>query len=198
MTEHEPTKKRLIDTMMLLIQRQGYHATGISQVLAESKAPKGVLYHHFPGGKTELAAAAVRQAGGYIIARLERLMAESADPVEGFSRFVRHYQQQLRETDYVFGCPIATLALETAASIDALQREVKAIFGQMGAVVARMLAASGLDDEAAAIQSTLLIALFEGALLLSKAQRDPAPLEAAIIYLERQLRPQLPGPPAAP
>ena len=53
-----PTRERLIAAMSDLLERRGFHGVGLSELLAQAQAPKGVLYHHFPGGKTALMKAA--------------------------------------------------------------------------------------------------------------------------------------------
>ena len=67
------TRDRLIRTTSRLLRKQGYAATGLNQVMAEAEAPKGSMYFHFPGGKEELAAAALDRFSG----RVRDLMAES-------------------------------------------------------------------------------------------------------------------------
>ena len=57
------TRDRLVQVSAALLQRQGLTGTGIKQILAEARAPYSSLYHHFPGGKDELAAAAIRVSG---------------------------------------------------------------------------------------------------------------------------------------
>ena len=37
--------------MLGALRRKGYHGVGLNELLADANAPKGVLYHHFPGGK---------------------------------------------------------------------------------------------------------------------------------------------------
>ncbi len=57
------SRSRLITAAAQLFQEQGYAATGLSEILDRAKMPKGSLYHHFPGGKVELGAAAMERAG---------------------------------------------------------------------------------------------------------------------------------------
>ncbi len=52
-------KDNIVVAAMSLFRRQGYASTGLNQILQESGAPKGSLYHYFPGGKEQLGLAAV-------------------------------------------------------------------------------------------------------------------------------------------
>src|SRR3984893_7357839 len=60
------SRAALIETAGTLFRRQGYAATGLQQILDEAGVKAGSLYHHFPGGKRELGAAAVDVAGAQI------------------------------------------------------------------------------------------------------------------------------------
>ncbi|UUZ80779.1 TetR/AcrR family transcriptional regulator [Paenibacillus sp. P26] len=52
-------RERLIQATSNLIELQGYHATGLNQIIKEGGAPKGSLYYYFPNGKEELVAESV-------------------------------------------------------------------------------------------------------------------------------------------
>ena len=60
------TRDRLIAAMTDALRRRGFHGVGVSDILQQAGAPKGVLYHHFPGGKAELAVAAIDQGFGQL------------------------------------------------------------------------------------------------------------------------------------
>ena len=64
MPRPDRSRAALIDTAATLFRRQGYAATGLNQILDEAGVKPGSLYHHFPQGKQQLAAAVVDQHRG--------------------------------------------------------------------------------------------------------------------------------------
>ena len=60
--------EKLIGASIALFRRQGYAATGLAEILANSGAPKGSLYHYFPDGKEGMAEAAIRTGVARIFA----------------------------------------------------------------------------------------------------------------------------------
>ena len=53
-------REQLLDTALRLFYREGYHATGIERILAESGVAKMTLYKHF-ASKDELMLAALQR-----------------------------------------------------------------------------------------------------------------------------------------
>ena len=56
-------RERMIEGAVRLLARHGLQATSFTEVLELTGAPRGSIYHHFPGGKDELISAAVDRAG---------------------------------------------------------------------------------------------------------------------------------------
>ena len=165
----------MIATASTLLQRQGYAATGWRQVVNESETPWGSQSHHFPGGKEQLAVEALERSGvGY--ERLLRSAFEAADPVSALRLWVDAAAQQLVATDFAEGCPVATVALEMAHTSDAVGDACHRAFAAWQAAISEALLARGLDAARAGTLATTIVAAIEGAMLLTRARRDPTPL----------------------
>ena len=82
-----PTRQTLIETAATLFLRQGFHATGLSDILQAAGVPKGSLYHHFPGGKADLGIAAADWAAAGIEYRIDKAYGAAGSFSEGTEAF---------------------------------------------------------------------------------------------------------------
>src|SRR5919197_1479958 len=87
-------RERMIQSAALLFRRQGIEGTSFSDVLEHSGAPRGSIYHHFPGGKSQLAEEATRYAGDFIAAGLVTALAED-DPRAAIRAFTANWLEIL-------------------------------------------------------------------------------------------------------
>src|SRR5687767_7261632 len=124
------TRRRVLRTAGDLFQRRGFHGTGLQQVLAESGAPKGSLYFHFPGGKEQLAAEAVALSGETIGAAIGRLIEQSDDTGTAVRALAELLGAGLEASGYERGCPVATVALDVAAHSEPIRASCDASFGR--------------------------------------------------------------------
>lgn len=161
-----------------LIRRQGYAGTGLSEIVALSGAPRGSLYFHFPGGKEELAVAAMTAAGEELGGAIGAVLASSEDLGECLARLIDALALSLEASGYADGCPIATITLEAACESEAVRAAAGVAFDTWLAALRERMVASGMDGEAAARRALLVLASIEGALILARAARDRAPLLA--------------------
>jgi TetR/AcrR family transcriptional regulator, lmrAB and yxaGH operons repressor len=158
-----------------LFDRQGYHGTGIAQILAESGAPRGSFYFHFPGGKGELAVEAVRVAAAEVEDLLRAAAMRHPRPGPMVRAVARALARWLERSDYAEGCPVTAIALG-AHRDDALRSACQAAYASWQGLLTEHLVGGGVERGRAAALATLVVAALEGAVVMSRAQRDPAPV----------------------
>jgi AcrR family transcriptional regulator len=164
----------MVQSAALLFREQGYSGTGFRDVIEHSGAPRGSIYHHFPGGKAELAAETVRYAGSVVSGQIER-RARDGDAVAVLHVFVSLWQRLLEESDFRAGCPVVAVAVE-AHDDDALVTATGEAFAGWERILAASLRRSGVTRARARRISTLSIAAIEGAVVMCRAQRSTQPL----------------------
>ncbi len=162
------TRDRLIAAMLGALQRRGLHGVGLNELLATAQAPKGVLYHHFPGGKAELAVAAVESAVAHMNGSLERLLQRNAHPVDALAAWMASAQKFLSTSGFEQGCPLATIALESTPEDEAIRAALARGFADIRERVAQALAAAGLAEAQARNLAALIVSAYEGALLQAR------------------------------
>jgi TetR/AcrR family transcriptional repressor of lmrAB and yxaGH operons len=171
-------RQNLVRTAMRLFRRQGYASTGLQQIVDESGAPKGSLYHYFPDGKESIAEAAVELAGGLLREKLEELAAKHADPKAFVSAWCKVMAGWMEEADFQSGSPITTVLLETAPRSRAItaagQRAIDGWIEVVAGVLQRGGAAATRSE--ARKRGEMLVAAMEGALILARVRRSKAPI----------------------
>lgn len=172
------SREAFIDTTGRLLRRQGYAGTGLNEIVARSGAPKGSLYFHFPGGKEELAVAAITRAGEQLEAAITAILGSNEDLGEALGGLVDALASGLEASGYRDGCPLATVTLEVARTSEPLRETAAAVFDTWLAALQERLVRSGLTPALARRRALLVLSAVEGALILARAQHDREPLTA--------------------
>lgn len=173
------SRERLIVAMTDALRRRGLHGIGLSELLQSARAPKGVLYHHFPGGKTELAIAAIDSVVERMLAGLDRLLQAEPDPIAALQRWVASATQRLQQSGFEAGCPLATVGLESTPEDVALREALARAFSRMRERLALALQTAGQAPPQAAGLAALIVATYEGGLLQARVAQNPEPIEQA-------------------
>jgi TetR/AcrR family transcriptional repressor of lmrAB and yxaGH operons len=183
------TRDRLIHATSRLLRSRGYAGTGLNQVTTEANAPRGSMYFHFPGGKQELAAAAVDRFAQRVRQRMVERLASSATVADAVASYFDALVRVLERSDFEEGCAVATVALETASANQALAETTSRALEAWTQVFSDALEAEGHAPEEAHRLATLVVATIEGALVLAKGQRSTAPVTALRDTLHALLQP---------
>ncbi|MDP1819240.1 MAG: TetR/AcrR family transcriptional regulator [Acidimicrobiales bacterium] len=177
-TTEVDTRERIVAATSALFMQQGYSATGLKAIAKAGRATTGSLYHFFPGGKAELAAATLRHSGRGYEELVMSVIDGAPDVVTGLRACFAAAADLLRATDYVDACPIATVALEVASSDEPLRQVIDEVFRSWLDAAARRLAADGVPEERAQELAIVFVAALEGGFLLSRVARDASAMES--------------------
>jgi AcrR family transcriptional regulator len=173
------TRERIIDASAELLRRQGYAATGVKQIVAAAKAPFGSIYHHFPGGKEELGAAAIRRSGALYELLIPAVFDPAPDLVSAVRLFFEGAAAHLEDSEYEDACPIATVALEVSSTSDTMREACADVFESWVAAGLPRFTAEGLDEATSRELVVGMIAALEGAFVLARATQSTEALHVA-------------------
>jgi TetR/AcrR family transcriptional repressor of lmrAB and yxaGH operons len=173
---HLPTRERLLRAGIQLFQANGYHGTGVAEILKVTALTKGSFYHHFPGGKEELAVEALRWLGREVDTYLDQMLAEqrgAADLVVGMARYAA---LGLRHRDRMRGSLVTVLAQEAVPSSALIEAALRSVTGGWRTRLAAAFASGGETDQADDFAAVAL-ALIEGATVVARIAGDAALIE---------------------
>lgn len=166
-------RERIVASAALLIRERGLARTGLRDVVARAQAPWGSLSHYFPRGKTQIAEEAVAWMGGLVRVELDGAVA-AGDPEAALRYFADLWLDVVQESGASAGCTIAAVVGE--AEDDGLRAVAAGVFRSWREPFVAALVGRGVDPDRAQRLGTTIIAGLEGALVLCRAERGPAPL----------------------
>ena len=169
-----PARERILKAAASALTQRGYSATGLNEIIQKSGAPKGSLYHYFPEGKEQLAVEALAYSTREWFLMLHSIMYAANDVPTAIRNVCKEMAKQLKKSNWENGCPIATVTLEVASTIPAIQQAADNHWKDWHTAIREYFTLHNLHVSDAMI--TTSIAAFEGALLLSRAHRSEEPL----------------------
>lgn len=181
-TKRGATRTKMIVSAADVLRERGAAGVTIDEVLSRSGAPRGSVYHHFPQGRNQILAEALRYAGDALTAGIDR-DAERGSRVL-LAQFVEAWEQLLRDSDFHAGCPVAAAALGSAEEEPGLTVEADHILRHWCTALTRAFVADGFDEPDAASLATTAIAALEGAVMLCRSTHSIDPLREVAGQLE--------------
>lgn len=175
-----PSKPNSRDRMLLsaiaLLRERGATATTVDGVLLHSGAPRGSVYHRFPGGRAQLIDEAVTLAGQFMTGLIDAA-GESDDPVAAIDGWFAVWRAQLVDSDFRLGCPIVAVAVAADDDLPSLAGRAGVIFSDWTNAFTSLLARHGVPEDRSRRLANLIVAAEEGAIALCRAQLSLEPID---------------------
>lgn len=178
MTDPDPsTRDRLVATAARLFRQRGYNGVGIADILADARAPKGSLYHHFPAGKSDLALAAADAISDGMIEIIDTAFRSASDYRSGATTLCYKLAKLFDIADGTNTCPISAMLFDGPEN-DAFRAHANRIFTDWIACISAHSRMLGHDPEAATADAELLLTGISGSWTLARARRSADVLRA--------------------
>lgn len=183
------SRAKIVDGARTLLRRQGYHGTGLAEIIEVSGAPRGSVYFLFPGGKEEIAAAAVRASATSIPELVEQTRA-GATAGQWVHAVLGHFAEQLRTSGFTEGCPITTTVLDATPASPLLTEACRETYDAWQDAIVTALLGYGTPADAAPGLALTLLSCLEGALVLCRARQSTTPLDDIAPHLIALITPE--------
>lgn len=176
------TRAALLDHLMAMLRKNGYDGTSISDITAATGLGKSSLYHHFPGGKEEIAVAVLEHLSARLRPALEALRAGRAPEVK--------LDAFLDAVNGVYdGGRMACLLERLCASTDRKRfaGPLRASFHAFTGAFEALCREAGLPHAEARARAEDAVVRIEGSLVLAVGTDDPGVFQRAVDAIRASL-----------
>jgi AcrR family transcriptional regulator len=180
------TVKERADIVPLLVEvfrDHGYEGASLAVIGERTGLGKGSLYNFFPGGKEEMAEAALAHIGDWFDRSVFRPLRPPSEPREGILRMLAMVEDYFHGGERI--CLVGALAL--ARSRDRFGERISAYFRIWHHDLAKALVRAGAATPAAQSRAEEALAAIQGTLVLARALDDTAPFDRMIARLRGEL-----------
>jgi TetR/AcrR family transcriptional regulator, lmrAB and yxaGH operons repressor len=181
MQQESGSRQRMIEATIDLMRSSGLSGAGINEIVRASGAPKGSVYHFFPGGKQQIAAEALTAYSQRVMAFIDTALASQKKPALKVRALFDAFARRVEDGQFRKSCAAGTVCLDLDADLEALRDVVAGAFDAWTAVIARHFAQG--DVRAARSFAGLLLTAFEGAYIRARAERSSRPFKEAGTWL---------------
>jgi TetR/AcrR family transcriptional repressor of lmrAB and yxaGH operons len=161
------SRERMLDAAITLMRHSGLSGAGINEVVKASAAPKGSVYHFFPGGKRQLASEALALHAGRVLGVIDAAMARGRTPGARVRALLRAFARRLDAAECRQSCALGAVALDLDDELEPVRAAIEQSFD---AWIERIASHLGFADARRARSfAGLLLTAIEGAYVRGRA-----------------------------
>jgi TetR/AcrR family transcriptional regulator, lmrAB and yxaGH operons repressor len=178
------TKQTYIPTLLRLFRQFGYEGVTLAKIAQATGLGKASLYHHFPGGKAEMAAAALAEVDLWLETSILPILSSKVKPIEAFELMCQEVSLFFNEGEN--DCLWAVLLLEQSSK-NLFDSQINRAFSRWIEAIANVLITAGANETAARQKGEDAVIAIQGALILCHGLKDFTPFQRVIKQLPQQL-----------
>lgn len=191
MRDPEATKETILRKSGILFNTQGYKATSISQITDATGFTKGAIYRHF-GSKGDLEQETLAFLSNIMFGKLRTIIVKENNAVDKLRGIFRYFESYISNPPLKGGCPLLNAAIEVDDGHLALRKEAVKTLSVLRKSLMTILQ-NGIDHKQLKSEtdvvffSTLIIAVLEGGIMMSKLEGNNNDIRKMIKHLNDQL-----------
>jgi TetR/AcrR family transcriptional regulator, lmrAB and yxaGH operons repressor len=178
------SREQLVSQLVDVFRLYGYDGASLSCIAKKTGLGKTNLYHYFPGGKAEMAAAALDRVNTWLETSILEHLRSKAKPIDK----IRFMCSEVREffNEGQNSCLWAVLALGQSSD-DLFHHQIKSALLQWIDALAHVLEEAGCDAHIARCRAEDAVLRIQGALVLARGLDDTLPFQRLIQSLPDDL-----------
>ncbi len=192
MSKAQQTKARIIHQAAELFNLKGYAGSSIADIMQATGLKKGGIYNHFQS-KDELALEAFDYASNLLSQRIWSVVKTKRNAIERLQALVSSYLIYINDPPIVGGCPILNTAIETDDTDSPLRDRALQAMNSSRSLIIRILQKGIKKGEVRSTVepdtvATIIFSTLEGAIMMSKLERNPVHLERVVAHLQNYIQ----------
>jgi TetR/AcrR family transcriptional repressor of lmrAB and yxaGH operons len=175
------TREKLVEAAITLMRRSGLSGAGINEIVRESGAPKGSVYHFFPKGKQQIVEEGLAKYSERVVSFIDSTLSSKRKPGEKVKALFKAFAERLELGEFSHSCPVGTVCLDLDSELEGLRFVVAAAFDQYVKAIEAHFPFH--DRRQAKSFAGLLLTAIEGAYVRGRADRSSKPFLEAGAWL---------------
>lgn len=175
------SRERMLEATIALMRGSGLSGAGINEIVRESGAPKGSVYHYFPNGKLQIATEALAIYSVRIMGLIDGALASRRRPADKVKALFDMFARRVEEADFRKSCAVGAVSLDLDDDLEELRRVLAATLDEWAALIARHFDLG--DARRTRSFAGLILTAVEGAHIRCRAERSSRPFREAGAWL---------------
>lgn len=175
------SRQRMIEAAIALMRESGLSGAGINEIVRESGAPKGSVYHFFPAGKQQIAAEALDLYAGRVQAFIEAALASRGTPHDKVKALFDAFAKRAEDGGFRSSCAVGAVSLDLDGDVAGLREVLAAALDAWSAQIATHFDRG--DARRARSFAGLLLTSIEGAYVRARAEASSRAFREAGAWL---------------
>jgi TetR/AcrR family transcriptional repressor of lmrAB and yxaGH operons len=185
------SRQRMVEAAIQLMRGSGLNGAGINEVVRESAAPKGSVYHFFPDGKEQLVAEALTEYSLRVQQFMDTAMQGARTERLKIKRLFEAFARRVEDGAYAKSCAFGAVCLDLAPDQQVLREVIEHAFENWTVMIASHLSMGNAASRRSFAR--LVLATIEGAYILARAERSGRAFREAGGWLGEMAAARSPG-----